>query len=364
MPLQGFGGDTVLAMAGWDGKPSAERPVRLVGLQPPGQRTELARADWPAPSPGDELARMAAALRMRACHANDADPRAAALALQLALEYQLIGPDTACVLVHRPGASEERASEDDQDRQGDEGFQRAPRATSPEPVVTVRVPSMLAAGWGGSGTVAGTSSGAPVAMGLSDARAGRPSLHRTPRRRGTASSRSVPPGTAESRPVATPGRTPAAEPPAIDGELPLPDFLRDLDDDCTAADEPAITLAQLADVVAAHLALGGTVSGLASCCREHAHDVAVQDAIAALQAQLGDEGLAWLLLALWVSQRPGEDGNASVAAWLAEPVARARLSNEQHQHCRALLDQHLGSFGSDTFPPSQARQPASAPPAS
>ena len=150
--------------------------------------------------------------------------------------------------------------------------------------------------------------------------------------------------------------------PAARDELPLPDFLRAQPDIGDRRQEaPPITLAQLADLVAAHLALGGTVAGLAACCGEPSQSAAVIDAIHALQAELGDEGLAWLRLALWVSQRPGDDGNPSVAAWLAEPAARARLAVDRRQRCLALLDRKLGHIASDAWPQAVPAQSAPIP---
>ena len=117
-----FGGDTVLAFAGFD-RPIEPGAVRLLAEEAPGRSVELARAEADAPCPGDDLARMAAHRRM----AEDSRVDAPALATR----YQLLGAHTHCVLVHR----------------------RAEQDRSTEAARLHRVGSMLAAGWGGFGRV-------------------------------------------------------------------------------------------------------------------------------------------------------------------------------------------------------------------
>ncbi len=154
-PVEGlFGGDTVMALAAFD-TPVPTSAVRLLATNAQGQRVELARAEADAPCPGDTLPRMAAARRLlRRARAGQEIQDAPAVApqhaplsthtpqpspeqtpeqwaTQLALQYQLMSPHTHCILVH------ERA--------------RADQATGQAQLH--RVPNMMAAGWGGSGTV-------------------------------------------------------------------------------------------------------------------------------------------------------------------------------------------------------------------
>ena len=119
-----FGGDTVIALAGFAQAvvPSA---VRLLADDAAGTTRELARVEADAPCPGDGLPRVAAARRV--VLSNKAD------ALALAMKYQLMSPQTNCILVHR----------------------RVETDKATEPANLHRVSSMLAAGWGGMGSIDG-----------------------------------------------------------------------------------------------------------------------------------------------------------------------------------------------------------------
>ncbi|WP_088278459.1 VIT domain-containing protein [Ideonella sp. A 288] len=120
-----FGGDTLIAMAGFTQAPH-HRDIRWLARHSGGDSVVLARAEADAPCAGDRLPRIAASLRLA-----DLDQGAAA-ALQLALDYQLLTPRTTCVLAHR----------------------RADAERVRQAAVMHRVPSMLAAGWGGTSTAA------------------------------------------------------------------------------------------------------------------------------------------------------------------------------------------------------------------
>lgn len=132
-----FGGDTVLAMAGFRsaagaGATQAAPAVRLMceGGEAGAAAQELARGEADAPAAGDSVARLAAAQRMGlALEAND-EPAA----LALALRYQLMSRQTHCILVHERVAAEKAAE-------------------AAEAAELHRVPAMVAAGWGGTGTV-------------------------------------------------------------------------------------------------------------------------------------------------------------------------------------------------------------------
>lgn len=117
-----FGGDTVIALAGFR-QPVVAGGIRLLADDAQGRPVELARIESEAPCPGDSLARIAAARRIR--QPGDLDVAA------LALRYQLMSDRTHCVLVHR----------------------RAEGEQADEPAALHRVASMMPAGWGGLGSV-------------------------------------------------------------------------------------------------------------------------------------------------------------------------------------------------------------------
>jgi len=118
LPQQAFGGDVVVAYAGF-ATPPTKRPRLLLPVT--GESRLLAQADAAVRLGGDVLARRAADVRLAT-----AEPDAAR---QLALDYGLLSGYTHAVLVH------ERAAADK--------VHVVPRLQ--------RVESMLAAGWGGTG---------------------------------------------------------------------------------------------------------------------------------------------------------------------------------------------------------------------
>lgn len=131
-PAHVFPGDTAVAMAGFaPGCAPAQASLHaLDGASP--QQVMFAQAGGAEPDhAGDDLARLAAWHRIRR---GAAGPTASiAPVAPVTLAYQLLTPDTRCVLVHR------RADEDKPE----------------EEAALHRVRSMLAAGWGGTGSVAG-----------------------------------------------------------------------------------------------------------------------------------------------------------------------------------------------------------------
>ena len=329
--LRGFGGDTVMALAGWAHGLPGDRTVRLLGTTAQGQVIELGEANASVACPGDDLARMAAALRARACESNRDDRSAQALAKKLALDYQLVGPHTHCVLVHRR-AEEDKPGEDAE---------------------LHRVSSMLAAGWGGTGTVQGMKFGKDVNFVASPDRV-------------YYSKRSSQAGVSAGHSVASVWRTRRASQSGapvdvvfddlVDGSdadaLPIPDWLRRQPGGPSRSARrtgPAMTLEQIADLVAAHLAQGGGVGSLHQSCKARNQAIEVMAAVAHLTTEVGDESLAWLLLGLWVAQRPGDNGNPSVAALLAEPVNKTNLTTIQRQRGHEILEGHLSGFSSDSW---------------
>ena len=123
-----FDGDTVTVYASVRG--SLDGEVELVGRQRSGAEPELIASAALDPAPEDEaLPRLVAAARLRAL----ADvPQSKAEALQLALDYQLVGDETNFLLVHERAAGEKAKD-------------------MPE---LVKVKSMVPAGYGGFASVA------------------------------------------------------------------------------------------------------------------------------------------------------------------------------------------------------------------
>jgi len=120
LPASAFGGDTLIAFAGFSAAAKAG-PARLLAIDPSGEQTELARTEADAPCPGDSLARIAAAGRIVT-----ADKETA---LALAVQYQLLTEHTNCILVHERAAADKAIDE----------------------ATMHHVHSMLAAGWGATG---------------------------------------------------------------------------------------------------------------------------------------------------------------------------------------------------------------------
>jgi Ca-activated chloride channel family protein len=233
-----FGGDTVIALAGLSRAVQASA-VRLLADDAQGKTVELARGETAAPCPGDTLPRIAASRRI----AQDAGTDA----LGLALQYQIMSKQTNCILVHR------RADEDKAAGQAE----------------LHRVSSMLAAGWGGLGTVRET------ALGY----------------------RAESPRVMYSCSMPAPG---AAEPhlSIADDAFDLPAFSLK-----AGIDQEPATLAALARSVADHIAHGGALQNLAvSCAGLHLHADARQAIDDVVNLGISPDH-AWLLLANWVYTR-------------------------------------------------------------
>jgi hypothetical protein len=114
--------------------------------------------------------------------------------------------------------------------------------------------------------------------------------------------------------------------------------------------QAATTLADMSGAVADHLAGGGAVQDLASLAQgftpEPAMESALAMAIEELRELLSDEAAAWLMLALWVAQRPEPDGNPAMAAALAGPASQAGWSAEAFVLADDVLYVLLSGFSS------------------
>jgi hypothetical protein len=342
LPVQqrAFGGDTLLALAGFgkagqtdrSSAPEGLTEVRLLALGDDGQEVEIARISTVAEALGGDLPRIAAARRVAAWDAEDpikGQPQDFGQAL--ALQHRLITRHTHGVLVHK------RA---DEDKPKDESLLH-------------RVQSMLSAGWGNTGRVvmsqAAVSSGgmkfgkllggmkiAASAMRSSASMAslGTPSVWRSART-----------------------QVHALVDASMD-DIEIPAFLRkqrDPDDDtATVGTVPFMTLAEISGAIADHLARGGLPEALPDLTRSFtvapALHAACEAALTELRAFTADEAAVWLLLALWIAQRPGPDGSPAMAAVLVGPVTRASLTPSDIGRAWQVLEQHLGGASGSAQP--------------
>lgn len=283
-----FGGDTVMALAGFreaiDGG-----AVRLLADDAQGKTVELARGEADAPCPGDALPRVAAAHRMRASSESDA--------LDMAVRYQLMSKLTNCILVHQRDVADRTI----------------------EQAELHRVSSMMAAGWGGLGTV-----------------------------REAAASYSL-----DSRPMFSRAMPSAASADIhfslADDALEIPAFLRKQDDVRGKA-----SLEVIARRVAHHFEHGGRLEGLAASMADvELHD----DATRALDAAVG-LGLtmdqAWLVLASWVNGRSNGLADATLRA-LLQPLVDT-VAQQLVAAAVELMERMLGGYPVETWTMSRVQR--------
>ena len=287
LPLNAFAGDTLAVFAGLRGDASAGAPVRLVSRSPEGVDIVLAAASARTVATDDALPRVAAARRLATLQDE--------AATRLAVDYQLMSPHTNCVLVHQRAAADKATDE----------------------AQLHRVEGMLAAGWGASGSVLASADMNDMLCGLPDmpAPAGGPVFAKAsaPRLRKMASAlpdlqREADRGLAPSAEAVMAGAAAgAAMPSATSAEFkrrygPTP-------------------LSDLADLVAEHLAQGGSLGSL----DERARSLRIYaDLRAALDAVIGlgiGSSVAWTLLLLWLDGQLHRD----VASALSD-AARLRVA--------------------------------------
>jgi hypothetical protein len=108
--------------------------------------------------------------------------------------------------------------------------------------------------------------------------------------------------------------------------------------------QAATTLADMSGAVADHLAGGGAVQDLASLAQGFTPEPAMESALAMAIEEL--RAAAWLMLALWVAQRPEPDGNPAMAAALAGPASQAGWSAEAFVLADDVLYVLLSGFSS------------------
>jgi hypothetical protein len=357
-PKRAFGGDTLLALAGFarDGdSPQAKalpqfEEVRLLAQGSDGQEVEVGRVSTVAAAAGDDLARIAAARRVAALDAlSSPDDMTVAKRMDeavqaqepsqqaraLALEHRLISRHTHGVLVHR------RA---DEDKPKDESLLH-------------RVQTMLAAGWGNTGRVVDArtvTSSARMKFGVS---AGGTKIAASAMRSSMTSASMGTPSVWRSART----QVHALVAPAMDA-IEIPAFLRKQADHDDAADTPGTsirytTLAEMSGAIADHLARGGLVQDLPTLAQgfqiDPALEPAYRHALEELRDITDDEPSVWLLLALWIAQRPGPEGSPAMAAVLVGPVTQAGLTPSDIGQAWRALQQHLGQVSSQA--PSSAK---------
>jgi hypothetical protein len=109
-----------------------------------------------------------------------------------------------------------------------------------------------------------------------------------------------------------------------------------------------MTLTEMSGAVAYHMARGGLMEdlpGLAAGFRINPTlDSAFKQAVAELCDLTGEESTAWLLLALWIAQRPEPEGSPAMAAVLVGPVTEAGLTPTDIGQAWRVLAQHLGGL--------------------
>ena len=197
--------------------------------------------------------------------------------MPLAVAYQLMSPQTNCILVHA------RAEAD--------------KATAQAELQ--QVSSMLAAGWGATGTVLESAlPSAPSQMPTNYYEISLPS--NAPLERSDAGIRAC--VLASSEPDATP---------------PL---------DKQPAREKLASLEPILRAVLTHLGRTGQMQGLAAHCDTLAVDPDVREALDQTIAEGFAADLAWVLLAFWISQENGGDSHLSNAAVLKPHFARRRFA--------------------------------------
>lgn len=306
LPNAVFGNETVLALAGFDGHFVDMAPARLLAEGEEGAPVEVARVRATMPAEGDDLARVLAARRLPMLPREEA--------LELALRHQLLTDQTHCVLVN----------------------QRDEEGKAKQTARMHRVRSMLAAGWGGSGSVQACAESlvSPAVW-----RSARPS-----RDAQLVDGLAVP-------------QHAAMEACSL-SEIEIPAFLRKA---AARPEEPETqhhTLRALATRIHGHLANGGKVQGLLAVMRDAALAPPLLGAMRDLMKTGVDTPSRWLLLALWVASRPGIEGAKELLPGLAahaDPIDQAT-----RRRADSVFQRWLGGFTTDDWGGPRSRRLAAA----
>ena len=277
-----FDGDTVTAFAGLQ-DPAHAATVRLLADEPSGRTITLAIAEGAAAMAGDGLCRLAASHRLAAAP----EPEV----VRLALRYQLMSRHTNCILTHVRAEGEKADGE----------------------VTLHKVPSMLAAGWGGMGTLKASYSQDIACMSMPAPE----SPVRFSRSRSASASSDV--GGAVAEFDGRPGYS-AKELSSAAGEK------------AGSFDEVAVV-----ETVVAWLQSHGGASGLANACSHLTLPDFLERALHGLESLGLEPDVCWLLLAQWIDQRHGGvgDGYAELLQSHLESARSWRLSKASRRLSKA-----------------------------
>jgi Ca-activated chloride channel family protein len=303
LPLSVFGADTVLAIAGMK-TATAVDAVRLMATNAAGAEIEITRGVADAPIAGDTLSRTAAARRLVGADASQA--------LSLGLAYQLMTAQTNCILVHERAAGDKTTDEAE----------------------LHRVSSMLAAGWGATGSVMQFSRAVAPDLSMFESYQVRVSDHDIQYCRSSDDLADFDDVSADM--VEQSGAA------ATHGVM------------SSAVKPPAETLAGMAVVVAEHLSHGLDVESLPALCAAHHLHAEAQLAIGQAVELGASPGVAWLLLANWTNTRSQGMSSTAMTA-LLQPHLRG-LSAKLLVDCNLLFEHLLGGFSNDSWVPSRARR--------
>ncbi len=287
LPVNVFGGDTVIAFAGMPAAAGVTN-VHLLALDAQDVPVDVAQGTPATASAGDTLARIAAARRIAALDQPQAQ--------QLAIDYQVLTKHTNCILVH------ERAEAD--------------KAT--ELAELHRVSSMLAAGWGASSTVKpvfGTISNAMIA----------PSVWRTNRAQAGISLNALLSDSMD--------------------EVEIPAFLRKQSD----GDAP-VSLQDMVTAVSDYLDRSPVVLRLAAHCDRLALHAQARRAISEAVAVGLTRDEAWLALAYWASTQSGPQ-RCTMGADTQTALQRLvdQIDAAPRTLCLAVFDRILGGCASQNW---------------
>jgi Ca-activated chloride channel family protein len=277
------GGGTALALAGFARGKAPQGPVRLLAAGSDGADAVVAATTDSVRVQGQDLARMAAARRLAGADDDEAT--------RIALDHQLVARQAQALLVH----------------------ERAPADRPARPARVQKVPGMLAAGWGGTGSVAMRAPDAPAAY----SPRGHPSVWRHAR-------------------AADPARTGALVGGLDDIEIP----------GCHMPGQSPLwpPMRELMRRVDAYLERGGSLPDLASEAQDRDIAPPLRQALQEIDALHIGRSRAWVLFALWVATR-SDEVDPGPARRLAVHVGPIQL--QVRRAVWEVLEQHLGRASGD-----------------